>query len=65
MFPQANLRQNEAILFGTVEFINGTTNGHDLFGYARVKKGNPGTLVVVNLVTIFFLLFGHQNYFIE
>ena len=42
------MRQNEAILFGTTEFINGTTNGHDLFGYVRVKKGNPGTLVVVN-----------------
>ena len=42
------MRQNEAILFGTTEFINGTTNGHELFGYVRVKKGNPGTLVVVN-----------------
>jgi alpha-glucosidase len=44
----ANLRQNEAILFGSTEFINGTANGHELFGYVRVKKGNPGTLVVVN-----------------
>jgi len=44
----ANLRQNEAILFGYTEFVNGTTNGHELFGYTRVKKGNPGTLVLVN-----------------
>ncbi len=44
----ANLRQNEAILFGFTEFFNSTTNGHDVFGYARVKKGNPGTLVLVN-----------------
>jgi hypothetical protein len=44
----AKLRQNEAILFGTTEFFNGTANGEDLFGYVRVKKGNPGTLVLVN-----------------
>ena len=44
----ANLRQNEAILFGSTEFFNGTTFGDDLFGYVRVKKGNPGTLVLVN-----------------
>ncbi len=44
----ANLRLNEAILFGSTEFFNGTTNGHDVFGYVRVKKGNPGTLVLVN-----------------
>jgi glycosidase len=44
----ANLRQNEAILFGSTEFFNGTVNGDDLFGYVRVKKGNPGTMVLVN-----------------
>ncbi len=42
------MRQNEAILFGSTEFVNGTANGHELFGYCRVKKGNPGTLVIVN-----------------
>jgi hypothetical protein len=41
----ANLRQNEAILFGSLEFVNSTAEAPDLFGYARVKKGNPGTLV--------------------
>ncbi len=41
----ANLRQNEAILFGSLEFVNSTSESPDLFGYARVKKGNPGTLV--------------------
>lgn len=44
----ANLRQNEAILFGSIEFINGTGAEENLFGYTRVKKGNPGTLVLVN-----------------
>ena len=47
----ANLRQNEAILFGSTEFFNGTINGDDLFGYVRVKKGNPGTIVLVNFGT--------------
>lgn len=41
----ANLRQNEAILFGSLEFVNSTAESPELFGYARVKKGNPGTLV--------------------
>ena len=41
----ANLRQNEAILFGSLEFVNSTAETSELFGYARVKKGNPGTLV--------------------
>jgi len=41
----AKLRQNEAILFGSLDFVNSTSESPELFGYSRVKKGNPGTLV--------------------
>lgn len=40
----SKLRHTESILYGTTTFM---TNG-TFFGYARVKKGNPGYLVVVN-----------------
>ena len=61
------MRLNEAILFGTTEFLNSTAIGHDIFGYARVKKGNPGTLVLVNFgeAEIIADLTGHVKYLPE
>lgn len=40
----AALRHNDAILFGSTDFV---TNG-TVFAYSRVKKGNPGYMVAVN-----------------
>ena len=38
------LRESDSILYGETSFhVNGS-----FFGYSRVKKGNPGYLVVVN-----------------
>lgn len=39
------MRHHKSVLFGDIDYhVNGT-----LFAYNRVKKGNPGYLVAVNL----------------
>ena len=42
----AALRQQPSILYGSMDTM--VTNG-TVFAYSRVKKGNPGYVVVVNL----------------
>lgn len=49
----ANLRQNEVILSGSLEFLNFTKQSPDMFGYIRVKKGSPGTMVSYLLFVIY------------
>ena len=41
----ASLREQPSILFGSFKYV---TNG-TVFAYCRVKKGNPGYVVAVNL----------------